>query len=439
MPKGNTNAKQNPVVDTNANEDNNDDIPKFTTNDKLDTSRLYFRAQVSDQTAQQIMCFPKYVYNDKLPLTEETFDKKSQNIIVITDPIKMVKGGIPKFDTRFYPEENSMKRAWFYIPKSEDENSKKLFTFIKQIDDYMIEEINTKQNANNVLCALNSKGKRTKLKGITYVPMIGTAKKTDDLVDEDDDDAPKPAKKSGKDNNNGRPVRQFEPWERIKVKLSTLYDEHLGPNDLKEINTQLYLENKEEPEDCKKVTDFEKHFMWNCTAQFALMLNKVWIKKNDDKKCSIGIKCVQICVTEQPERKSGLGISQQMMSKRLFPTSGPLAIMKSAPVKDAKNNDENVDDDDGNNADDNDVNADNDGDGDDNNADNNNADENNDDNNDDGDNNDGEKSEPESDNETPPEPPKRGNKPGKAADLTVKGRKPEASPPKKQGAKKSAR
>ena len=305
-----------------------DEVERVVCGD-FDVNRLYFRAQEPNKDATQLMCFPKYMYDKSQALTPENFEKYGKSAVIVTEPIKMSKGGIPRHNPKYHGNDlDSMKRAYFYIPKNEtDANSMELFACIQRIDDYMVEEINENGNESGVLCVLNSKKKKIKLKGITYTRMITTAKPGSDLDlgENDDDDDDKKGKKGFKDNGK---KKEFVPWDRIKIKFSTDWDENLGPNDKKDINTQIYIGDKDTPENCKTVTDFEKHFMWNCVAQFALMMNKVWIMKTDTKACSIGIKCVQIGVTEQPDFKKSVSISKQL-NKRLFASPGPLKVIRA--------------------------------------------------------------------------------------------------------------
>ena len=317
MPKKPEQVAQEPV------EEREESPVKSIACPEFEVDRLYFRAQEPKEDATQLMCFPKYLYSDEdndYELTPENFEKHSESAIIVTKPIKMVKGGIPKFNVKYHPEgENSMKRAYFYIPENkEDPNSMELFTLMNEIDDYMVSEINDKKNAGGIFCVLNKKKKKIALKGITYTRMVRAAKPFDDL-DLDDDEEKKPKK-------------EFVPWNRIRVNLSTVYDDKLGPNDLKDINTQVYVGDSEKPENCKTVSSVADHFMWQCTAQFALMFHKAWIKKGDQKECGIGIKCVQIGVTEQPEFNRS-SVSKQL-NKRLFANTGPLVKTSSAKKED---------------------------------------------------------------------------------------------------------
>jgi len=324
MPKKPEQVAQEPV------EEREESPVKSIACPEFEVDRLYFRAQEPKEDATQLMCFPKYLYSDEdndYELTPENFEKHSESAIIVTKPIKMVKGGIPKFNVKYHPEgENSMKRAYFYIPENkEDPNSVELFTLMNEIDDYMVSEINDKKNAGGIFCVLNKKKKRIALKGLTYTRMVRAALPFDDL-DLDDDDTDK------------KPKKEFVPWNRIRVNLSTVYDDKLGPNDLKDIITQVYVRDNEKPENCRTVSDVAEHFMWQCTAQFALMFHKAWIKKADDKKCGIGIKCVQIGVTEQPEFNRS-SVSKQL-NKRLFANPGPLVKTSSAKKEDPEEDQE---------------------------------------------------------------------------------------------------
>ena len=285
-------------------------------------SRITFKAMKSSKEAKQLVCFPKYLF-EPASATPDNLEKSSDNFIVVTKPIKMVKGGVPKYNSSYHgPDQNSAKRAYFYIPKvAEDPNSMELFNFIQELDDFMDQEINKNENKKGLLCHLTGPqgDKKVKLQKLTYVRMITTAKPGTSFDDEIEGEK--------------KEKKEFIPWERIKVKLSTVYDENQADDAdaVREINTKIYLGNNEEPEKVRSITDVEKHFMWNCTAQFALFFNKVWIKKTDDRQCSFGIKCVQIGVTEQPEFKKNNSVTKQL-NKRLF-----ASVSQSVPEKKSGN------------------------------------------------------------------------------------------------------
>ncbi len=262
---------------------------------ELDIKRLFFKPINNNNDSPLLISFPSYLYNYDLPITEENLEKKGRQVVFITQPIKITNGGIPRHNYRWFangPDDN--KRAYFYIPKNDD--SKELFDCIQKIDDYMHYEINIKHNINNIINILQN-GKRKGIKGITYEPMITTAKLNNpygDINDEDDDEYTI--------NKNFKNYGKLPEWDRIKVKFSTVYDAHLEYNDSK-VNTLIFIGDKLEPEPCSTVSQIEKYFKWSCTAQFALMFSKLWVSKSN-KICSISIKCVQLCVTQLVKKET---------------------------------------------------------------------------------------------------------------------------------------
>jgi len=307
MPKPSTkNAQVDEQVDEVEHQEEN--TVSSITCDDFDINRLGFRGQVPQEGATQYTYFPKYLFDEEKEVTRENCAKHGESLIVITPPIKMIRGGIPKHNAKYHTADpDSAKRGYFFIPRNDaDENTKKLFEMISMIDDYMDQEINVKKNKNNLLYTISSKTKKdVPTKNLTYKRMI-TKSQPPQTDDDDDDDTNK---------------KQYVEWERIKVKFNVKYDPELGQDDPREITTQLYLKDKDEPENFTKLTEIEKFFTWNCTAQFALMFNKVWAKKQDARECSIGIKCVQIGITEYSETRSS---AAKQLNRNLFSRQGPV-------------------------------------------------------------------------------------------------------------------
>jgi hypothetical protein len=301
MPKPVQQAKQAKTAPSSSSAAADEEVKSITC-PEFQPNRLFFKSTDLKPNTSQITCFLKYQYDMTKKPTREN-NEKGEKLLMVTKPIKIVRGGIPRHNPKYHgADENSTKRAYFYVPKNlDDPNSMELFDAIDRFDDYMDDEINTKKNANGILCYKGSNGNEVKCKGITYVRMVTTAQP-----------------QSFGDDEEGE--KKFVPWDRIKVKLSTVYDDKLGPDDIKEINTQVYVGTNEEAEKICTVTDVEKYFRWNCTAQFALDFSKAWVMTTKDKKCSIGIKCVQIGVTEISEFKA---VASKQLNKRLFgPGSG---------------------------------------------------------------------------------------------------------------------
>jgi hypothetical protein len=258
---------------------------------EFNIDRLGFKSIQYDTIVTQFINFINYLYNHNLEPTKENIENKGRSLIVVTKPIKITKGGIPRYDyvTKYLnltgPDDT--RRGYFYIPKNDD--SKELFDMVQKIDDYLYNEINIRHNANDVLM-VSYQGKSMRVRGVDYCRMITTWKPSE----EDDWDQDQDQKQKQKQNQK----KKYDAWDRIKVKFSTTYDKNLGYDDPKEINTKLYIGDNPDPEPCARLSDYEKHFKLGSTIQFALMFSKLWISSNP-KQCGICIKCVQLCVTKK--------------------------------------------------------------------------------------------------------------------------------------------
>lgn len=243
--------------------DNNDYLQTINPSE-LDIDQLFFVRRLKfnkNYIRKQIQKYTK--------IREDPFLKQDPTLIVVTKPIKITHGGIPRYDS-FQSDvikcdgPDDIKRAWFYIPKNDD--SKELFDMVKKIDDYMHNEINIKKNVNNIK-NLHSDEKIC-FKGAKYHRMI-TSHKNDYCDDYRDNDA----------------------WDRIKVKFSPT------PGKFKELVTSLFIGNRSDPEPCVTLSEFEKYFTRRSTVKFALDFSQLWISKCS-KLCGIDIKCLQLCITK---------------------------------------------------------------------------------------------------------------------------------------------
>lgn len=278
---------------------------------ELDINRLFFKSIEISQESILYTCFVRYLYNYDLPPTQENLETKTRPVILITKPIKMMKGGIPRYNGQFFNGPDDPRRAYFYIPKTHE--SEELFDCIQTIDDYMHNEINVNMNKNKIVCVLRNY-KKIALKGMTYRRMITTVRPPQGFGYDDDDD------EDTKKKNPRRGEEKFVQWDRrIRVKFETVYDLNLGLNDPKEISTKLFIGNREKAEPCTTISHIERYFTWASTVQFALMFSKLWIHPRR-KECGISIKCVQLCVTQLRAARNIIPITEQL-KKRLFPIS----------------------------------------------------------------------------------------------------------------------
>jgi hypothetical protein len=274
-------------------QDNNDDAtPSFVTPQTFKLKQFGLSPVIEKYCSKaQYNSFPKYKY------TKDA--KDGETLIVATDKIKLTKGGIPKLDGEY--RKSDKDRGFFWLGcDNEQPELVVLFDMLRSIDDEFSESLKNNKDT-NTLYILKDKQKEP-LDKLEYVPIVRESAQPED-------------KKGDK---------EYEPYDRIKVKFSTKYDEHAEEGDLQEINTQLFLLDNEEPEPYTTVTDFTKSFKWNCEARFVFAINKFWAMKavkNKKRECGFSIKCLQVVITQ--ESTTGGGVSQaEKFKKRLFAPVG---------------------------------------------------------------------------------------------------------------------
>ena len=278
------------------------------------------------KNAAQYTAFPRYKYEDKQEVKKgkkgdnEKADGESgkyERFIVVTKPIKMVKGGFPKLDGVWRKSENDCQ--YFWLPLEGSEGATELLEKVLiPLDEYNTKKIMKEKNKSGFISRVNSKtNKVVAMKDLKYLachklsPKPKDGDDDNDASDKDDDDDDK--KKPSKGGKAG------ERYERIKVRLHTLYVQDADPAVERKIRTKVYINDKSgdpkgEPENFKDMADLRKLFEWNCEAQFALEFNKFWVMKTaadgeEVYKCSISVKCLQMYICKRPEisRSVGLG------------------------------------------------------------------------------------------------------------------------------------
>jgi len=296
MPKQTSQDEQSPVAD---------ESPSFATPQTFKLKQFGLSPVIEKYCSKaQYNSFPKYKYSKDA--------KEGETLIVATDKIKLTKGGIPKLDGEY---RNSDKDRGFFWLGCDNEQPElvALFDMLRSIDDEYAESLKNNKDT-STLYILKDKQKEP-LDKLEYVPIVRESAQPED-------------KKGDK---------EYEPYDRIKVKFSTKYDENAGEGDLQEINTQLFLLDNEEPEPYTTVTDFTKSLKWNCEARFVFAINKFWAMKavkNKKRECGFSIKCLQIVITQ--ESTVGGGVSQaEKFKKRLFAPTGA-GVKKAEPEVKAK-------------------------------------------------------------------------------------------------------
>jgi len=260
----------------------------------------------------QYNAFPRYIYNKSKNGDTDKAESECQRMIVITKPIKISKGGVPKVDGQFRKTENDC--LYFWLPLLDnDEGGKELYDHVLgPLDEYNDKKINKEGNKNFVVRVDEKSGKTLPIKQLKY--SLCAKEYTPGLNDGEDVSDDEDTKKKSKD-KDGNPKEDEKPkedgYKRVKVRLATLFEKDIDENAPKKIKTRVFINDtngapKEQPEKINTMTDIRKFFLWNCTAQFALEFNKFWVMKNLDhdtkvRKCSIGVKCIQMYISIMPE------------------------------------------------------------------------------------------------------------------------------------------
>jgi len=245
-------------------------------------------------TKSQYMAFPKI---------KGKTSKEDESVIIVTEPIKMTKGGIPKIDGEY--KKSDKDREFFWLGEDKTQPAcVDLFNGLRKIDEQYSKLIG--DNMNSKIIHHLKDGKKEPLDKLEYVSLVRESGSPDNVKDSE---------------------KQYEPYDRIKVRFATKYDADKAEGEPSEITTHLFLLDNEEAESYTSVTDFEKSLRWNCEARFVLMINKFWAMKalkNKKRECGFTVKCLQIYITKVST--SGAGVTQvEKFRKRLFasPTSPP--------------------------------------------------------------------------------------------------------------------
>jgi hypothetical protein len=252
-------------------------------------------------TKSQYMAFPKI---------KGKTSKDDESVIIVTEPIKFTKGGIPKIDGEY--KKSDKDREFFWLGEDKTQPAcVELFNSLRKIDERYSGLI--ADNANSKIIHHLKDGKKEALDKLEYVSLV---------------------RESGTPDNAKDSEKQYEPYDRIKVRFGTKYDADKAEGEPSEITTHLFLLDNEEPEPYTSVTDFEKSLRWNCEARFVLMINKFWAMKalkNKKRECGFTVKCLQIYITKVST--SGAGVTQvEKFRKRLFATPAGTPAIAVVPV-----------------------------------------------------------------------------------------------------------
>ncbi len=305
MPK--STKSSNVEVDETASPVDNSEQTEFIKAADFDIKKFYVKPiEEKMGTKSQYMAFPKYKLNKS--------SKDGDSVIIVTEPIKLSKGGIPKIDGEYKKSDKDREFFWLGCDK-EQEACVSLFNALEKIDEVYSELIG--DNANTKTIHQSKDGKKEPLDKLEYVSLVRESSQPE----------------NAKDNE-----KQYEAYNRIKVRFNTKYVPNAEEGEPSEITTHLFLLDKEEPEPYTTVTDFEKSLRWGCEARFVLCVNKFWAMKalkNKKRECGFTVKCLQVYITK--ESTVGGGTSQvDKFRKRLFAPAAALSAPTKEVVKETK-------------------------------------------------------------------------------------------------------
>lgn len=285
--------------------DNSDDL-KFVSVDDFDVNKLVVPA-IDDKRSSDTHyhSYPVYQYGK----SDKTLDK----LVLTTGEIKLTKGGIPKIDGKWRKSDadNARSTCWVGEDKTQPE-LEKFFNVCRSIDEkfdkLITYDADEKKDSNieSKTVYLNKDGKKEPLSCLDYTPLVRLSQQGGEGEVKSD--------------------KEYVPYERVKLRFAKKYDKERKEGEPQELTTVLFLGDKEEEEDLKFPSDFEKYLRWNCTAKFVLQLVKFRVKKaiEKDKKgkqlpreCAFDFNIVQVIITKEAP-SSGMSNAEKYR-KRFFP------------------------------------------------------------------------------------------------------------------------
>jgi len=239
--------------------------------------------------ALQERVFQYYAYD-----TSDT--SKQCKFIVLTKPMIMAKGGIPKIDGLYRRTDNDCMYFWLAHDLHDEGNNELFEKVFDPLDKYHTQKIMTEKNA-DFLHVITESGEKQKLKNLDYAKSVRWFDPEMYYAYEYDWNEMKNGKTS---------------YRRIKIRFDVEYDAKAAPTDPKKIKTKLFLTKadgscRDAPKQITSLDDIRKYFVKNCKVQFALEINKFWIKKQKNHKiklfeCGYTIKCREMIILDYPDR-----------------------------------------------------------------------------------------------------------------------------------------
>lgn len=246
----------------------------------------------------QFTGFPKYSYG------KNGNKSRGDKMVVVTGPIKLSKGGIPKVDGKFRTSDNQCMYMWVPLMENDPGAVELYDKVLKPLDDYNTKRIVTEKNK-DYLSKIDASKKETFWKNLKYLPIVKEFTPGEGDEDADDGDDGEADADDGKNKKEAS-----ESYKRFKVRIDTgKWDPKASKDAPKTVATRVYINDekgnaKMDPEHVTTLEDMRELVTWNSTVRLVLDFSKFWVMKTVEdgvRKCSITVKLLQVYVVERSE------------------------------------------------------------------------------------------------------------------------------------------
>lgn len=262
--------------------------------DQFDVTKFAIPQFVENSAYMLHMSFPTYKYS------ENNIDK----CVILTEPIKMVTGGILQKNTNYRQTDNACLRIIMHTNTHAGAEHFKI-NVCEPIDDFVRSKIKE-----NKIQIKKSDDKIIPLQNLNYKPLV--KKCYNDGLQYKNNEGEYLYDK----NNHGKYI-----IEKVSIKINTIESNLIDPTTKQpyfNILTRVFIpENtsvpinerkfKTTPEVINCLDDLRQHLTWNSTVRFVIRVQKFWsLKQREHRSCGISLVCEQIYVIDNPSWKIAL-------------------------------------------------------------------------------------------------------------------------------------
>lgn len=305
----------------------------------FDPDRLIFdpiSSSGASSTETKWNVFPKYRYDDNLPPSK---------IVLTTGPIRLERGGIPKFGTKYHEEVNKCNYLSLYLPEDTPEGLEiieKLEEVDKRIDEaFELDPDDPKNSSNNYIVRFRENDPAYDRSKVIYYPMVKTVE-------------PSAA------------AKDRTPYKQLKLNFATVYkkEKDRDPNKPHELNMKVKINTSGDVSkpswdfiDVKTTDDLRNYIKWKSVIQCGFEISLIGIEKVPSvdvpdpfkkgkfiKKHSARakLKLLFIAVLEVPEYTGGSGGNILDLDGDGYDLFAPHISTTSETSLEEKNDDEEV-------------------------------------------------------------------------------------------------